>query len=242
MINDETLVLYYGDELDEDERRVLALQLQSDPALAHRYTRLVADMDRLRNMPGPVAPTAATSAWHSALRVAATPVQARPVQWWTPMLAAAAALGVLAIGIAIGMRVGDGPAPAPQIAERGEATPDTALPARLQASPAFSRGLASYMQSARVRLDDLPAASDSERAAVLAGIIANNRAFEKAAVDNGAEDIARVLRAFEQVLVHLAQPAGSPAEFHRELEQLTFEFGAMLTRIAPQASKQPYTL
>lgn len=241
MITADTLVLYYGDELDDAERSEVTATLERDAALAERYARLVADLDRLHDAAAPSAPELATTRWHKALTdAAANDVASRPARR-APVYAVAAGLGLLAIGIAIGIRLGDTPTPTPQVAEAPAPQP-ASDPIERTPEPVFARGLADYMQTARVQLVALDPADATGREAIIDGIIAHNRAFELAAEERGADDIARVLRAFEQVLHQLAQESATTDDVRRNVDQLSFEYGAMLTRIAPRTSNQPQTL
>lgn len=242
MIDDDTLILYYGDELDDEARRDVASALERDPQLAGRYARLADDLDRLRDAPLPVAGPLATARWQRAVTQAAAQ-DAKRKSGRAPLYALAAGLGTLAIGIAIGVRLGNGPAQAPtlpQAAVAPVAAPVDRDP--VAPEPAFSRGLATYMQTARVQLVTLDPADNAARDALIDGLIANNRAFELAADERGAHDIARVLRAFDQVLRQLAEESASADDVRRNVDQLSFEYGAMLTRLAPQTSNQSHSL
>lgn len=239
MISDETLILYYGDELDERERTQIAQALDRDTTLADRYARLVEDLERLRTAPLPAPPPGAVSGWHRALeRVAAPTAAPQRRTFWAPALAMAAGVAVLAIGIQIGVRMAPAPEPAATVASP---TPPPVVTPQVVPT-AFSRGLATYMQTARADLVELDPADAAARTAVIAEIIAHNRAFERAAEERGAPDIARVLRAFEQVLHQLADETANPDDLRHDIDRLSFEYSAMLTRIAPHASNEPYTL
>ena len=67
-------------------------------------------------------------------------------------------------------------------------------------SGAFARGLQVHLRESRQELAGLPADADSERAMLITHMIQQNRMFERAAVQNDSEDLARVLRAFEPIL------------------------------------------
>ncbi len=67
-------------------------------------------------------------------------------------------------------------------------------------------------------------------------IINQNRLFERAAEQNDADDLARVLRAFEPVLVRLAEEDLSDAEAEALRAKLAFELNVMLTKLSRDAS------
>ena len=56
------------------------------------------------------------------------------------------------------------------------------------------------------------------------------------AKDNESQDLARVLRAFEPVLLRLASEDVTPAEAERLLAKLQFELTIVLTKLSRQVS------
>lgn len=236
MISDDTLLLYYGDELDGAESAQVEEALQRDAELAHRYQQLLSDLEQLRNQPVSPAPAGAHAAWHETIsRQTARSRPAGLASWWQPAFAAAA--GIVAVVLFLRMD----PDPVQMVtAERVLSANPVVEPGTVPfaATPSFSRGLVSYMQTTRSKLVELDSEDTAAREAIIAEILAHNRAFERAATEHGVDDIARVLRAFEQSLVNL----GKNDEQRERIDQLAFEYGAMLTRIAPRASNQPYKL
>lgn len=247
MTDDDTLLLYFGDELDAAQRREVELALRDQPGLADRYAALVRDLESLRSMPAPAAGAAAHSGWHSALErhvQASHGAPARP--WRTSVWALAAGLGLLAVGITVGLRLTPDPVAGPDTATQSPPAPlAQGSPAHTEdavpGSDSLSRGLASYLHNARTQLVVLEQAEPARRAAIVETIVAHNRAFERVATQSGAHDIARVLRAFEQSLLQLGQ-TDPESSLRQGIDQLHFEYGAMLTRLGPRASKHPISL
>lgn len=260
MIDNDTLLMYFGNELDERDHNRVAQALEQNPELALRYQQLEADLESLRALPEVTAPQIATARWHRAIQTAAAQEQSLSGSLWQPAKMAAAAAVVLAIGIVIGLRLNTsaGPDTAPVVKlptsqDSGVTvaqSDQTALPMQTDGAqgsrpqirqPAFSHGLVDYMQTARKQLVTLAANEDAKRTAVIDEIIAHNRAFERVAESLGENDIARVLRAFDQILQQLALQPSEPSAVDKRIDQLSFEYGAMLTQMQRQASK-PYTL
>jgi hypothetical protein len=73
-------------------------------------------------------------------------------------------------------------------------------------------------------------------------MVQDNRLFEAAAERNGAGDLARVLRAFEPILMRLAANDIAPAEARALEAQLTFELNVMLTKLGRNVSDKPDTI
>jgi hypothetical protein len=61
-----------------------------------------------------------------------------------------------------------------------------------------------HLEQSRQPIVALPADADQQRAALITRMVQENRLFEAAAEHNGAGDLARVLRAFEPILMQLA--------------------------------------
>ena len=69
-------------------------------------------------------------------------------------------------------------------------------------------------------------------------IIQQNRLFEQAADRNDADNLARVLRAFEPILLRLAATDIAPEDAAALREQLAFELKVMLTKLERDTSKE----
>ena len=67
------------------------------------------------------------------------------------------------------------------------------------------------------------------------------RLFEQAAVNNDAQDLARVLRAFEPILLQLAADDVTPEKAEYLRAQLAFELNVMLTKLSHASSNKEQT-
>jgi hypothetical protein len=234
MINEEKLLLYYyQDGLDPAEMESIRQALDSDRVLARRYERLKDDLEGMKQVPDVSAPRHLLHQWHHALdREAQLELQKAPIRkspltllGWGSALAA-----MLTVGIGIGLFLDE--------------TPDTLVPGSGQPTAsshsvgAFQRGLKVHLSSSQDeirRLADRPA---DERSRLLMQIVAQNRLFEQAAENNQAPDVARLMRAFEPILIQLASE-DLPAEDADQLRrQLSFELQAMITKMQASPSEQ----
>lgn len=87
----------------------------------------------------------------------------------------------------------------------------------------------------------MPADADGTRSLLIADIVEQNRAFEHAAERNNAQDVARVLRAFEPILLRLASDDIAPDDAESLRRQLSFELNVMLTKLSSRTSKASTT-
>ena len=235
MMNDETLTLYYYDELSAAERREVEAALASDSALAERYRVLREELDGLVTADTPAAPSHLVAQWHDLIDKAGSQ---QPVAVTSPPRSfhfgsffwGAAVAASLAIGIAIGVFVaGDGPSTSTLVAT-------TSPPA--DTSGAFSRSVFVHFRDSRDQLSAIEASTNGNRQQLILNIVDQNRLFVRMAEDNEAQDLARLLRAFEPVLMRLAAEDVSPAEAERLLAQLQFELTIVLTKLSLQASEE----
>ena len=239
-MNDETLLLYYyRDGLTRREREEVASLLATDSGIAERYRALCADLESID-----VSATASPSSdmlhrWHDAIDRAADRKPARNRStgfhfgsfFWGSIVTAA-----LAVGIGIGVFVsGNGALPPPQERQFAE------IPAPRD-SGAFLRGLQVHLREAGQELTTLPASSNADRTALILKIIGQNRLFERSAELNDADDIARLLRAFELVLMQLAAEDVSPEESAALQSKLLFELSVVLTKLETDTSNEPETI
>ena len=67
-------------------------------------------------------------------------------------------------------------------------------------------------------------------------IVEQNRMYVSAADKNGADDLARVLRAFEPILVRLAAEDTAPEDAEALRAKLVFELNVMLTKLSRESS------
>ena len=84
---------------------------------------------------------------------------------------------------------------------------------------------------------DAEASSNGNRRELIQDIVDQNRLFVRMAENNESRDLARVLRAFEPVLMRLAAEDVSPAEAERLLAQLQFELTIVLTKLSQRVSE-----
>lgn len=226
--DDELTLYFYDDGLTPERRAELTQQLRSDLDLARRYQQLRAELAALpppaERRPAP----AALARWKLRLdQRAAVPANTRPLQW---RLAFAGATLVL-LGVAVGTRLVEqptvaAPAPAPTVAAAADS-----------AAPALSRGLSSYLGDARLVLADLPADDPQRRRQLVDEVIEQNRMYARAAQAQGDERLARVLRAFEPVLLALAEPPSAADGDLGARSQIDFELGILQTKLNRSPSK-----
>lgn len=229
MNEDKLILYYYSDGLTDSERREIAAAIESDPAVAARYEALCSELDQLATEDVAPVPAATLERWHDVIRTApdALPADRTPARRaFNPMSfawgAAVAATLVLAVML---YREPAGPPP----------------PAPAQTFAAFERGVQVHFRDTQDRLATMPIESTGERTALILQIINQNRLFESAAEQNDADDLARVLRAFEPILVRLAEEDISPAEAQALRAKLAFELNVMLTKLSRDASNETVT-
>ena len=103
---------------------------------------------------------------------------------------------------------------------------------------AFSRGLSAHLRDSRVQLASLGNNGADNRVGLVLEIVEQNRLYQRAAEQNGSDRLARVLRAFEPVLLELAaEDLGGEAQASLR-DQLAFEMNVVLTKLVSQASEQ----
>lgn len=176
--------------------------------------------------------------WHNAIDAAAALERGRndtrtnswhPSSFFWGMAVSAA----LALGVAIGILVSsdDGGTDVPRLAVV-EPQPQ-AIPA------AFTRGLTVHLRDSRNQLASLN--SDADRTMLVLQLIEQNRMFEAAADNNNAPKLARVLRAFEPILLQLAASDIAPEDAAALRAQLSFELNVMLTKLANESSDDTHS-
>ena len=232
-MNDDILTLYYyNDGLTERERRNVEAALDSDPAIADRYRSLCAELDGLAAQPIPDAPPGLAPRLHDLLdRSAERMTVLEPRRRFHPgsFFWGAAVAASLAIGVAIGIFVSnDATTVAPEL---------TASSPSGEASTALSRGLLVHFRDSRDALATLDVATNGERDQLIMNIVQQNRLFERMATQSDSQDLARVLRAFEPILIKLASEDISPEEAAKLQSQLAFELNIVLTKLSQQVSE-----
>lgn len=249
-MNEETLILYYyGDGLSEAERAAVTAVLDSDPVVRERYRALSQTLDGLREPPPEQAPADAVGRWHRAIAGSAARERAQSGArgraqsaasrrvWHIPSFAwggAVAAAVMTAVGI--GFYLAERPPTSPPMANRPEIEGRPA--ARTVVPASFTRGLEFHLRLARQEIAGLTANDDADRAKLVMDIVRQNRLFERTAHEHDAEDVARVLRAFEPVLLRLAGGANGTGDIAELRSKLEFELDVMLTKMQRRESNQ----
>ncbi len=187
------------------------------------------------------APTHVVHQWHDAIDEAAALERGRekePEQHWHPtsFFWGVAVSAALAIGVGIGFFVSDG----------NDSLPDQETPlvagntTQPNVSPAaFTRGLQVHLRDSRQQLSSLDQSTDS--ILLVLRIIEQNRLFETVAEQNDAPELARVLRAFEPILLQLAASDIAPEDAEALRAKLAFELNVMLTKLARVSSNETHS-
>ena len=238
MSDDDLILYYYQDGLTDAERLRIRSALERDATLRERYEQLRAELARFDNPRAATAPADMVARWHEGIdRVARLEWQARssaPRAFHFPSFAwgsAVAAALVLGLGFYLARDRVATPIPDSRMADSGASVASSPL-------VAFERGLQVHLQEASHEIGGIPAGGDAERVALIMRMVQENRMFETAAEHNGAQDLARVLRAFEPILMRLAADDISPAEARALQAQLTFELNVMLTKLGRDVSEE----
>jgi hypothetical protein len=184
------------------------------------------------------APAHLKQQWHAAIDQAAALERGRvpiPRERWHPssFFWGMAVSAAIAVGVALGVFVSDETidTPAPYVVEYS--TQPDATPV------AFTRGLQHHFRSSRKQLADLDGSEDA--AMLVLRLVEQNRLFETAADQNNAPQLARVLRAFEPILLRLAATDTAPEDAEALKAQLSFELNVMLTKLAKQSSDETHS-
>ena len=229
-VNEETLTLYYFDDgLTAAERRDVEAALESDLELAERYRALCSELDAFTDLPVPEAPVTLAPRLHAALDRAAeqaSSARARPTFHFGSFFWGTAVAASLAIGIAIGFLVAPGSSP----------TPPVAAVAAEDSHSSLSRGLLVHFRESRDTLSALDVTANGERDQLIMNIVQQNRLFERMATQTDSQDLARVLRALEPILIKLASEDITADEAAKLQSQLAFELNIVLTKLSRQVS------
>lgn len=178
--------------------------------------------------------------WHDAIDSAAALERGRSQPARSPWHPASVFLGMaiaatLALGIGIGYFLAEDAAvdPMQNVQIAGVQEPNGAIPASL------SRGLQVHFRDSRDQILGLNETED--RTMLILRIIEQNRLYETAAINGNSPKLARVLRAFEPVLLQLAANDLAPEDEEALLAQLAFELNVMLTKLAAESSDDALT-
>jgi len=184
------------------------------------------------------APAHLKQQWHAAIDQAAALERGRapiPRERWHPssFFWGMAVSAAIAVGVALGVFVSDDTidTPVPYVVEnftQPDATP-----------VAFTRGLQHHFRSSAKQLADLDGSEDA--AMLVLRLVEQNRLFETAADQNNAPQLARVLRAFEPILLRLAATDTAPEDAEALKAQLSFELNVMLTKLAKESSDETHS-
>ena len=241
-MNDDTLILYfYNDGLSGSERQTVANALATDTTLAERYRAFCAELGAFGDPQPEAPPPDMVQRWHDTVdRAAGMEVQLRPkpgVHSWSFLLGVAVT-AALALGIGIGYFIADDEIATPVIeelvADDPAIIPDSSNP--------FLRGLQVHLRKSERGLSEMPGGVSTDRTMLIMNIIEQNRIFERAAERNDSASLARVLRAFELVLVQLAADDIAPKDAEALRAKLLFELNVMLTKLAQQPSDEPQSI
>ena len=236
-MNDDILTLYfYDDGLSAEERQDVARALQSDAELAERYRRLCDELSALEAPTNEALPPDLAARFHDTIDRAANLERGRAhssqprMHYWS-FFWGAAVTAALAVGIGIGVWFG------------GDSTPDVGQPTEIMAattapSDPFVRSLQVHFRDSRAELTDIADISAADRMILVAGLIEQNRLYARAAEQNDADNLARVLRAFEPILVQLAAEDIAPTDAEALRAQLAFELDVMLTKLERETSDE----
>jgi len=244
-MHDEKLILYYYDDgLSDEERQQVATALEQDIALAARYEELRSRLAELAEVRDQAAPVDLVHRLHDSIDRAARMEGrklARPANpfHFMSFFWGAAITAALAIGIGIGVYLSGGD-PVTPVSE--DTIADTATPPDATIPAAFARGLQVHLRDSQRYISQLPVDSAADRALLIMGIIEQNRLFEHAAEQKNSHKLARVLRAFEPILVRLAAEDLAPEDVEALRAQLAFELNVMLTKLARETSEEATTI
>lgn len=238
-MNDDKLTLYYyKDGLTGSERQEITNALAADVELAARYKALCDVLSRLKDEESEALPTDMMHRFHDTVDRAAkrergaAPAKSPPMHFWSFFWGAAIS-AALAIGIGIGV----------WFSGAGDVEPGLDGPYFVDVTPpsdvvpvVFQRSIQNYLRESEREITELPMDAEADRLILILRMIEQNRLFEKAATQNDSPDLARVLRAFEPILVKLASDDVAPEDAEALRAQLSFELNVMLTKLTRDAS------
>ena len=236
-MNDDKLTLYYyEDGLTQGERLEVTYALAADAELAARYKSLSNALSRFGDADTDAIPTDMMQRFHNTIDRAANmergaaPQKSPPVHFWS-FFWGAAITAALALGIGLGVWFSGDVDPGP-----GENLFVDITPQRDVVPVVFQRSIQNYLRESQREITALPMDVEADRLILILRLIDQNRLFEKAATQNNSPKLARVLRAFEPILVQLASDDIAPEDAEALRAQLAFELNVMLTKLTRDTS------
>lgn len=245
MHDDKLILYYYDDGLSRQEKQQVEAALADDTDLAARYQVLRDQLSRFDEAEIPAVPTHVAQRWHDSIDRAARMENSTTRKQtdgfnFLSFFWGAAITASLAVGVAIGVYIsGDGETVTPMM---NEVVADMPTQAPIAIPAAFTRGLQVHLRDSRRGISTLSLRSDADRALLIMDILAQNRLYERAAEQSNSPKLARVLRAFEPILVRLAAQDIAAEDVETLRAQLAFELNVMLTKLSRQTSKDPQTI
>ena len=244
-MNDDTLTLYYyNDGLTQDERLEVSNALATDTELAAHYKSLCDALSQMSEADPEPVPTDMMHRFHDTIDRAANldrgkaPITSPPVHFWS-FFWGAAITAALALGIGIGFLFGGAGEIDPGLGENliVDVTPQSDVVPVI-----FQRSIKNYLRESEREIAELPMDAEADRLIMILRLIEQNRLFEKAATQNNSPKLARVLRAFEPILVQLASDDIAPDDAEALRAQLAFELNVMLTKLTRDTSDGQQTI
>lgn len=236
-ITEETLTFYYyNDGLSPRERQKVTQALAMNDALQAQYKSLCDQLDRLSTPVDIEPPADMVVRWHESIKSAACqsmPNDVSPKFYSWSFVWGVAVTAALAVGIGIGVMISGDDAEQPQ---------ETLYVAGSTTGSPFFRSLQVHLRESEAGLSGLALQSAPDKADLIISIIEQNRLFEKAAEKNQEHGVARVLRAFELVLIRIAADDTSAEDAEKLREKLMFELNVMLTKFSRDSSKEQQTI
>ncbi len=234
MIRDEDLLLYhYAEGLEPAERARIATALQNDASLSQRLRQMLADLESVSSQSRVTAPLPTRARWVAGLNAAAAAdsgLKPKSAPWRGWNWGAAIAVGfAMALGVGIGMRL--------NVPARVEdaAIADRGMPSATD--PSLQRGLRLHFAATEKMLVDVASADAPTRARLLGDVIEQNRLFALAAERAHEDRLARVLRAFDSLLLEMKDETLDTQSLQLQGERLEFELIVMQTKLAQTSSK-----
>jgi hypothetical protein len=178
--------------------------------------------------------------WHDAIDSASAVERGKTRPAGSPWHPASMFLGMaiaatLALGIGIGYFLAD---EGSDDYVQDVRVADIQMPAN-EVPGSLSRGLQVHFRDSREQLLGLNDTAD--QTSLVLQIIDQNRLFESAANNSNSPKLARVLRAFEPILLRLAADDLAPADAEALRAQLAFELNVVLTKLAAESSDDSLT-